>query len=334
MALNIAGPNGAGVGIDILDDTILDVYSDEILHFALGATRFEEFAVVREDLMLAPGQTLNFVRYNDLGGDPALPDEATAMTTDSMSSSTLSITVNEYGKAVKVSEKLLVVNRDDIMREASMQLGRHYSQWGPDRLLMLNALFGDGVSAPSVLYANDRAARTDLQANDFFDTELIREAVEELQVNNVPKFDNDFYICICHPHQARYIRQDPDWIAANNYHGTRALFNGELGRWEDVVFVQTSNLPNGTATSATEVAFYDGNADTFNDLTSGVAGNQTDVYTASLFGDGYYALAWALPVEMRHNGVEDFGRLHSLAWYAIYGAGLLHPTHGLRLESA
>ena len=40
------------------------------------------------------------------------------------------------------------------------------------------------------------------------------------------------------------------------------------------------------------------------------------------------------PVEMRDNGVEDFGRKHSLAWYTIMGCGLVQEERVVRGESS
>lgn len=65
-----------------------------------------------------------------------------------------------------------------------------------------------------------------------------------------------------------------------------------------------------------------------------VSTDGTKVYQSVLFGEDYYAYAIGLPVELRDNGVTDFGREHGLAWYAIWGTGLLHPTRGVVIETA
>ena len=65
-----------------------------------------------------------------------------------------------------------------------------------------------------------------------------------------------------------------------------------------------------------------------------VSSDDTKVYQAVLFGEDYYAYAVGLPVELRDNGVTDFGREHGLAWYAIWGTGLLHPERGVVIETA
>lgn len=317
---------------------ILDVYSDEFLFAAQGSHVFENFAVQRMDLMKNPGDTLTFIKYGDFSGSPELSAgaEATAQDTvgESMTTSTVSITVKEHLKSTQVTEKLLITSFTDVMHDAVKVLARHYADWGVDRSLKHVALLGDGTQTPSVVYANGRAGRTSLVAGDTFDTNLVRDCVETLQTRNAPKFNNDFYVCVLHPHQARYLKQDPDWVSTNNYANTRALFKGEIGRWEDVIFIESTNLYNGVPSASTSVAFLDVNADTNNDLKSGVAGNQTDVYMASIFGDSYLALAWALPTELRDDGVTNFGRFHKIAYYGIWGAGLLLGEHGLRIETA
>ena len=70
------------------------------------------------------------------------------------------------------------------------------------------------------------------------------------------------------------------------------------------------------------------------ELKTGQASNKTNIYQAVIFGDAYYGIAYSLPVELRDNGVEDFGRKRSLAWYAIFGVGLLHDQYGVVIETA
>jgi len=46
-------------------------------------------------------------------------------------------------------------------------------------------------------------------------------------------------------------------------------------------------------------------------------------YNAIMIGDNAFGHAIALPVELRDGGVIDFGREHGLAWYAIWGFGMI-----------
>src|SRR5690606_32661145 len=53
------------------------------------------------------------------------------------------------------------------------------------------------------------------------------------------------------------------------------------------------------------------------------AGGSDNVLEALMLGDNAFGHAISLPVELRDGGVLDFGREHALAWYAIWGFGLI-----------
>ena len=49
----------------------------------------------------------------------------------------------------------------------------------------------------------------------------------------------------------------------------------------------------------------------------------SDRYDAIFIGDNAFGHAISLPVELRDGGILDFGREHALAWYSIFGLGLI-----------
>ena len=143
-----------------------------------------------------------------------------------------------------------------------------------------------------------------------------------------PTYANTHWICFVHPHQSRDLRDDSAWINASNYGAPEQLFTGEIGRIDDTRFIETTLMCNG-ACAATDPAFVA-------ELKAGADGapSDTNVYQAVIFGDAYFGIAFSLPVELRDNGVEDFGRKRSLAWYAIFGVGRLHDEYGVVIETA
>lgn len=316
----LSGVNTAG-DIVALPQALLDVYSVDILHEALGIMRFEEFAVEKTELTAQPGQTINFTRYNNIERGGKL-DEDVEMSEKAMSASQQGVSVTEWGNAIGVSEKLLQLSYDDVLAEAAVLLGRDYA-------VVNDLMHRDSITlASQIVYAGNQASRAALiGGTDFFDVEIIRQAVEILQTKNAPKFNGDFYVCFLHPHASAYLKRDPDWVSANNYAQTRALFNGELGRWEDVVFIGTTHMRNGAA--GTKDPGFD--ASMVNAATGGAT--PAHVYESFIFGDSSYAKATALPVEMRDDGVRDFGRKHGLAWYSIQGSGILEDDFIVKVES-
>ena len=148
-------------------------------------------------------------------------------------------------------------------------------------------------------------------------SDVSQHAVEILETKNVKKFNGDAYICFIHPHQARTLKDDPDFKNAKDY---GAIYAGEIGRIDDVIFISTTQQPVIEVTPSEEEIMYGQT-------------NKWKVYQAVIFGDNAYGWAEALPVEMRDGGIEDFGRSHSLAWYSIMGAGIIEKDNILILET-
>ena len=186
------------------------------------------------------------------------------------------------------------------------------------------------LSGTNIVYASDsegnpKPSQSDLTSDCPLKVSTIKDALEILATNNAPKAVNGTsWVCFIHPHQSRSLRDDPAWINASNYGAPDQLFTGEIGRIDDVRFIETTLMCNGAA--ATDDPGYDS--------TLVGEGGKPNLYKAVVFGEAYYGLASALPVEIRDNGVEDFGRKRSLAWYAIFGVGKLHNDYGVVLVTA
>lgn len=316
-----------GSGASKFTDGIRLVYSKEIEFKAQPNMRFLQFASVKTELGVDPGLTISMLTYNNLSKGGALT-ELTDMTTQAISGSLKSITVTEYGNAVSATEKLLVASFDNIMGRVTTLLSRDYALV-VDCLLRDTALSVAGGT--SVVYASKKdgtaiESRTDLIDECTLKVSTIKDALEILATENAPQYNGMDWICFVHPHASRGLRDDPAWINASNYGDPIKLFTGEIGRVDNTRFIETTLMSNGGATVGGDG--YDAT------LVSGTAGNQTDIYKAVVFGDAYYAIAFAQPVELRENGVEDFGRRRSLAWYAIFGTGKLHANYGVIVETA
>jgi len=215
----------------------------------------------------------------------------------------------------------------DQMAAASMLLGR-------DMAIVLDLQLRDTARlATSVVYGGAQTSRGAIAANHVFDTRAIKDAVEILETNNAPKWNGDHYICFLHPHQARGLRDDNDWIVASAYQGANQIYTGEIGRYEDVRFISTTVMPNG-ANNAVDPQTQEYSDIGFDPNLRAAGASGVNVYQAVMFGEYAIGHATALPVELRDNGVEDFGREHALAWYAIWGQGVLENQNIVIIETA
>ena len=317
-----------------LSPAIQQIWSKEILFQAMPILRFEQFAVKKTELGVMPGLTVNFMRYTNLGVDEttgATLSEGVRMEPVALSASQIQITVKEQGKSVAVTELLLNAAFDDIMASSSRLLGRHMAQsmdiQARNTLYSAGVPFGGGSAvAPSVVFgrtaASARGALAPYEAGTvgvasapgFLSPAAIKDAVEILAGQNIPRL-GDTYVCFVHPSQSRALRDWPEFIEVTKYAAPGNFMLGEIGRLYDVVFIETTQVLKGQ-TSVTDVV----------DL-SGAAGSATDPtgtsYSAMMIGDNAFGQAIALPVELRDGGVIDFGREHGLAWYAIWGFGVI-----------
>jgi N4-gp56 family major capsid protein len=244
------------------------------------------------------------------------------METNALTASQFSITVAEHGYAVAVSELLLNASFDDVMASASRLLGRNMATYLD--VSARNTLYG----ASSVIFGYNRfttvaisdrspydphsaaanraalgAVSNPVSQNGFhFTSAVVKDAVETLATKNVPRL-GETYVAFIHPHQSRKLRDDPEFIEVTKYAAPGNFMLGEIGRLNDVVFIETTQVAPSTTLSG--------------------AGGTTPIYRAIFLGDNAFGHAISLPVELRDGGILDFGREHALAWYAIWGLGLI-----------
>lgn len=325
--LNTASVSGDGFSQVPL--AVRDVFSAEIYFTALPTLKFDQFSTKKTELGVQKGDTIKLPKYNNIKRGGRLV-EGQPMKARSMSLNQASITVGENGNAIAVSERLLQTSFYDQLAAASLLLGR-------DMAVVLDQQLRDavmGAVSASVIYAGDVTSRAALRLGMGLNTDLLNRATETLETNNSPKWGGDHYICFVHPHQVAGLRRDPLWVNMSLYAGSGQLYTGEIGRINDVRFVSTSVMPNGANDAVdpdtgdfVDVGFSQA-------LESGTAGNQTDIYQAVMFGEYAFGHATALPVEIRDNGVVDFGREHGLAWFSIWGSADLEPQNIVIIETA
>lgn len=289
-----------------LTQAIQTIWSKEILFQAMPILRFEQFAVKKTELGVAPGLTIKFMRYDNLEVPEGPLTEGVRMTTAALTSSQFDITVAEHGKAVAVSELLLNASFDDVMASASRLLGRNMALYldgqARDTLLLGTSVnFGyqpaDESTAKYGAYAPGTKAtsRAELTGGFYLSPHAVKDTVETLATKNVPRL-GETYVTFVHPHQSRHLRDHPEFIEVTKYAAPGNFMLGEIGRLYDTVFIETTQVKQ-------------------------VKEGDKDVYQAITIGDNAFGHAISLPVELRDGGILDFGREHALSWYSIWGMG-------------
>jgi N4-gp56 family major capsid protein len=339
-----------------LSQAIQTIWSKEILFQAMPILRFEQFAVKKTELGVAPGLRVNFLRYKNFAVDPTPLTEGVRMTTNALTAEQIAITVAEHGYATAVSELLLNASFDDVMASASRLLGRHMAQYLD--LQARNTL----SAATSATFGYDRTGITggaftnydegtvgtklsDLTGNYKLTTGAIKDSALVLASKNIPRI-GETYVQFIHPKQSRDLRSNPEFIEVTKYAAPGNFMLGEIGRLYDVVFIETTQVKKLSAGAVNYSSLVGAPADQTgvpvkantgpglggnpeNPGATGFAGGSdntvgsADVYESIMIGDNAFGHAISLPVELRDGGVLDFGREHALAWYAIWGLGVI-----------
>ena len=346
-----------------LSQAIQTIWSKEILFQAMPILRFEQFAVKKTELGVAPGLRVNFLRYKNFAVDPTPLTEGVRMTTNALTAEQIAITVAEHGYGVAVSELLLNASFDDIMASASRLLGRHMAQYLDVQARQTlgaatSAVFGydrsayDGATNFNLYQEGTKAANlAGVTSAHKLTTAAIKDAALTLAGKNIPRI-GETYVQFIHPKQSRDLRANPEFIEVTKYAAPGNFMLGEIGRLYDTVFIETTQvnkIASGTNIATATGTAYSQSVGTLADQTSytganavkantapGSGGNpndpnaaatsgttQTDVYESIMIGDNAFGHAISLPVELRDGGVLDFGREHALAWYAIWGLGVI-----------
>jgi N4-gp56 family major capsid protein len=327
-----------------LTQAIQQIWSKEILFQAMPILRFEQFAVKKTELGVAPGLQINFLRYNNLGFASALV-EGVRMQTNALTAQQFSITVSEHGYALAVSELLLNASFDDVMASASRLLGRNMALYldklsrdtlygatskiyGEDRTNMLSITNGTGTFN-QYAYGTLGTSRASMTGNFHLTPRVVKDAVETLSTKNIPRL-GETYVAFVHPHQSRRLRDTAEFIEVTKYAAPGNFMLGEIGRLYDTVFIETTQVRKVTGGAGTS---YVGDVAVSNPTVTPGGGYVTpdeftgagsaDRYDSIFIGDNAFGHAISLPVELRDGGILDFGREHALAWYSIFGLGLI-----------
>jgi N4-gp56 family major capsid protein len=225
---------------------------------------------------------------------------------DNIVLTTVAITVSEWGRAVPYTS-----------------LGSDLGKFDPESMIQKKlkdqmSLVLDAAAAAAHKTAKIKAEATGATSINF-DTNgtASQTAVSNLQVYHVeqirdymfstlfiPPYENDDYVCLISTKAKRGIINDPAWEIWHKYTDPKAKWNGEIGRMENIRFIEINN------TGALSGSLGSG----------GVCGE------AIFMGEDGVAMAVAEDPELRAAIPQDYGRAKSVAWYGILEFGLVWDT--------
>lgn len=231
--------------------------------------------------------------------------ESSKIPEDVFSLSTVSITVNEYGRAVPFTSLAEDLSEFDIENPIQMRLKEQQK-------LVLDTACAAAFKTCKVKYAptsstagtfdTDGTMSTTALANlNVFHVEVLADYLWDTL--RVPRWSGDDYVAICRTLALRGIKRDPQWESWKIYTTPEAKATGEVGKIEGVRFIQTNH-----------------------NSALGKVGTGSVLGECVFFGQDAVALAEVQTPELRAAIPTDFGRSKSVAWYGVLEFGLIWDT--------
>ena len=298
---------------------------DRIAYFALRSELlFDAVADVMPVAQSMPGSSVKFTIFNDLAEKTSTLTEDTDVTPVAMGDSQVEVTLAEYGNAVNTTAKLRGTSFLDVDAAAANLVGYNagISIDGVVRDVLAagtNVVYGGGGSS-------DETSRTAIETEDIIEANDIRKVVAALRKANAVSF-NGMYMGYIHPDVSYDLRRETgvaSWRDPHVYSDPANIYNGEIGAFEGVRFIETPR------------------AKIFEDASngSGSTGN-IDVYCTHICGRQALAKAHsivdgngAFPRVVRGPVTDTLQRFQPVGWYWLGGYARFREASLRRIESA
>lgn len=298
-----------------------DNLSDELRMAVQPQTKFRQFCDVKDAAFQGKKQGDTF--HWDVYQDVATPAGSVLTETSTMAETNFTIvqgtlTIQEAGNSVPYSGKLDDLSQHPVKTIINKVLKNDATKWfDASAATQFNAtpLRVVGTSSTTItLTTNGVATATNSQA---FNTGHAKLIVDTMKERNIPAYQGDDYYALAWPTTYRTIKNQLETIHQYTDRGFGMIMNGEIGRYENVRYVEQTNIPKGGAADSTTYNMFSRTADAWN-------GGYSDwIY---FFGADTVAEAIAVPEEMRGKIPTDYGRSKGVAWYYLGGFGIVHPT--------
>lgn len=204
----------------------------------------------KRPLPKAGGNTINFRRFSSLTAATTPLTEGTTPAGNSITVTALTASPSQYGDFVQVSDVLDLEAIDPVLDEMATVLGEQASD-------TLDQVTRDIlVAGTTVQYSAGRASRVTVAAGDNLTVLEIRKAVRTLKRNKAKPIEGGDFVAIVEPGATFDLQGDSSWVSANQYAGSKAIFNGEIGRLFGVRFVESANAKKFTGAGAAGIDIY------------------------------------------------------------------------------
>ena len=309
-----SGQSGSVVGANLVTQAY-----DRLVEFALRSVpSFRAVADKKVGNQTHAGSSVLFQLYNDLAvATTALTETVDPDAVAIPATTTVAVTLNEYGNSIISTRKLDLFSLADVEPALANIVAFNMN----DSLdTVVRSVLGAGSQViREIAGAISTAAVTGVSATDTIKAKDIRYTVAKMRAANVVPRRGSLYASYIHPEVSHDLRAETgagSWRQPHEYVDPSGVYAGEIGTFEGVAFIESPRLPNSQAGA-------------------GSGTTQTRVYDTFIMGQQALAEAVAEEPHTVIGPVTDkLMRLRPIGWYGVLGWSLYRPESMWRVQTA
>lgn len=306
-----------------------EFYDRVLLYRAVAFFVHTKWAQVRDIPRNGGTNVIKFRRYGNLTAATTALTEGQTPTGSQLSITDVSATVAQYGDYVTITDRIDYESKDPVLTEAAEILG---DQMGDT----LDQLTRDVLAAGTVVYYSGASStsRVTVGATDLIDADDIKIAVRTLKNAKARRVTrminastgvatepvNAAYIGLCHPNTTYTLKGLTGFTSVEKYASTVNVMEGEVGKLDEVRFVESTNCKVFTAGGESSI----------------------DVYATLIMGSDAYGIT-RISGEAVRNIIKPLGsagtsdpleQRATSGWKATFVAKILNDAFMVRIEHA
>lgn len=285
--------------------------SDELRTALQPLSRFRQFCDAKDAGGKNKGETFTWDIVQDVDTAGGTLVETNTMPETQFQITQATLTITERGNSVPYSGKLEALAkfsvRQPVMQALRNDAKKHFDRAGYAQFYLTKLRAVGGTSGTITLTTNGTATATNSIA---LGSAHIKTIVDTMKERNIPPYVADDYMALAWPSTYRTLKNNLETLKQYTETGLKMIFNGEIGRYESVRFVEQTNVSKGITSTGS----------------SGTAWTNALSDWAFFFGEDTVAEGIAIPEEIRAKIPTDYGRSKGVAWYALLGYGIVHTA--------
>jgi len=316
-------------GTNTIPAEVNNFYDRTLLLRAIPLFVHTKWAQVRDIPRKSGTTTIKFRRYGNLTAATTPLQEGNTPVSTKLSVTDITATVLQYGAYVTLTDVLDYQTQDPILMETAEILG---DQMGDT----LDQLTRDVLNAGTNYYfaGSGHTLRSEVAAGEIITDILIKKTVRLLKNNKARRMTkmvdattgygtsplNASYIGIVHPNTTYDLKGIANFLPVEKYASTAGIMEGEVGKYDEVRFVETTNAK-----------VFEG---------EGAGTPAIDVYSTIVFGSDAYGTTRISGEAMKNivkplgAGEDPLNQRATSGWKATFVAKILNQAYLVRIEHA